>query len=232
MGIKTHFRLGLLASGAALVSMLQGCGSLSGLDSEGKFACKAPDGVTCMSVSGIYANSKVNNLPGMRKREVVGAQPGAQAGAAVEGASQAKGGRKSEYDYNAPDNNLAMAAGTPASPKTMLAPHSGAPMRTPERVLRVWMAPYMDAEGDLNDQKYFYVTIQGGQWLIEANRANIRKEFQQITPLQRTVSKQKDAAPSPEQQAQQMMAPPPASQDLPVSPVDANPGAGTLRDGQ
>lgn len=232
MSSKRQFRIGLLVSGVALVSMLQGCGSLSGLDSEGKFACKAPDGVTCMSVSGIYANSKVNNLPGMRKREAVGGQPGVQAGAAKESASQISGARKSEYDYNAPESNLAMAAGTPASPKTMLAPHSGAPMRTPERVLRVWMAPYMDAEGDLNDQKYFYVTIQGGQWLIEANRVNIRKEFQQITPLQRTVSKPRESAPSPEQQAQQMMTQPPASQDLPVSPVDPNPGAGTLRDGQ
>lgn len=232
MDTKTLFRLGSVATGVAIVSLLQGCGNLSGLDSEGKFACKAPDGVTCMSVSGIYANSKVNNLPGLRKKGDEDGTQDADAGAAS-GAS-ASGSRRVAYDYNAPANNLAVPGGaSPASPKTMLAPHSGAPMRSPERVLRVWMAPYMDAEGDLHDQNYFYVTIAGGQWLIEANRTNIRKEFQQITPLQRTVGKAREAAPSsPEQQAQQMMTQPPASQDLPTSPVDPNPGAGTLREGQ
>ena len=41
---------------------LSGCaGSLTGLEGESKFACKAPDGVTCSSLSGIYANAVANN---------------------------------------------------------------------------------------------------------------------------------------------------------------------------
>ena len=41
---------------AAIVALsLNGCaGSLTGLEGESKFACKAPDGVTCSSLSGIY----------------------------------------------------------------------------------------------------------------------------------------------------------------------------------
>ena len=47
----------------ALAAMLGGCGSFSGLDGSSSFTCKAPDGVSCTSVSGVYANSVANNLP-------------------------------------------------------------------------------------------------------------------------------------------------------------------------
>lgn len=227
---STHFHFtAVMVAGMATVG-LQGCAGLSGLDSEGKFACKAPDGVTCMSVSGIYANSKANNLPGLRKH---GEEEGAEATQTGGSEAPTSGSRRGSYEYNAPANNLAVASGSgPASPKTMMAPHSGSPMRTPERVLRVWMAPYTDSEGDLHDQNYFYVTVAAGQWLIEANRSNIRREFQSITPLQRTVSRPRTDAPSPDQQAQALMQSQqtPPAQDLPVSPVDPNPGAGIPRE--
>jgi conjugal transfer pilus assembly protein TraV len=39
---------------------------MSGLDGQGKFSCKAPDGISCASLSGVYANAVQNNLPGQR----------------------------------------------------------------------------------------------------------------------------------------------------------------------
>jgi conjugal transfer pilus assembly protein TraV len=46
---------------------LAGCVStMSGLDGQGKFSCKAPDGISCASLSGVYANAVQNNLPGQR----------------------------------------------------------------------------------------------------------------------------------------------------------------------
>lgn len=45
---------------------LAGCSSMSGLDAKTKFACKAPDGVLCESMSGIYSNAQQNNLPGQQ----------------------------------------------------------------------------------------------------------------------------------------------------------------------
>lgn len=52
---------------AATVSMISGCGSITGLtDSDSKFACKAPPGVICTSVSGVYANVQQNNLPALQ----------------------------------------------------------------------------------------------------------------------------------------------------------------------
>jgi conjugal transfer pilus assembly protein TraV len=45
---------------------LSGCTSMTGLDGQGSFSCKAPDGISCASLSGVYANAVQNNLPGQR----------------------------------------------------------------------------------------------------------------------------------------------------------------------
>lgn len=53
----------------AAASLLSGCMSMTGFsDSSSKFACKAPDGVACTSVSGVYANVQQNNLPALQTR--------------------------------------------------------------------------------------------------------------------------------------------------------------------
>lgn len=51
----------------AIAGALSGCGSMTGFsDSDSKFACKAPPGVVCTSVSGVYANVQQNNLPALQ----------------------------------------------------------------------------------------------------------------------------------------------------------------------
>lgn len=75
-----------------------------------------------------------------------------------------------------------LAAGR-VSPSSMDAPFSGQPIRTPPRVLRVWMAPFEDTDSDLHDQKYLYVTVHTGRWVLEANQVNVQRQFKQVYPL-------------------------------------------------
>ena len=42
------------------------------------------------------------------------------------------------------------------------------PRRRADTVLRVWLAPYTDKEGDLHDQRYMYVKLQDGGWTTES----------------------------------------------------------------
>lgn len=49
-------------------TILVGCGSMSGLDEKKSFACKAPPGISCASLSGVYANAIADNLPGSKKK--------------------------------------------------------------------------------------------------------------------------------------------------------------------
>ena len=58
--MKLHYLAAL-----ALSVLGSGCTSFSGLSgSKSGLACQAPDGVICTSVSGIYANSLADALPG------------------------------------------------------------------------------------------------------------------------------------------------------------------------
>ena len=72
---------------AAATSVLSACGSMTGFtDSGSKFACKAPPGVVCTSVTGVYANAQQNNLPAqqqLRPRPAMASYAVPNGGAAV-----------------------------------------------------------------------------------------------------------------------------------------------------
>jgi conjugal transfer pilus assembly protein TraV len=189
-----------------------GCTSLSGLDAESQFDCKAPKGLSCVSVSQTYAVSKAGNLPGQalgdRKdatdRRVHDAPP--EVSPPGSGASESGAKRTAEAYSNRPAANVQFTTPAPVptavaaapgsvqhlSPATFNAPSSGTPLRTPERVLRIWMAPFMDQEGDLHDQRYVYVTVTPGQWTLDAARAQIKQRYQPV----RLVNKPDAASPA------------------------------------
>jgi conjugal transfer pilus assembly protein TraV len=120
---------------------LSGCaGSLTGLEGESKFACKAPDGVTCSSLSGIYANAVANNLPALRKE------------------------RKGDQSSSTQPKEGAITGQVATA---------GDPLRVQPKVLRVWIAPWEDTDGDLHDQSYLYVVANPGRWAIEHSQRQI-----------------------------------------------------------
>lgn len=126
-------------------SSLSGCFSMSGLDGSSHFSCKAPDGVLCESMSGVYANAQAHNLPGQNtQKKGVEVPPPASSG----------------------------DAGVLSTPIT-----SGTPLRSAPTVLRIWLSPWEDSDGDLHDQSYIYVTLNTGHWLIEHNRRRIQDAF-------------------------------------------------------
>lgn len=132
---------------------LAACGSLSGLDAKDQFACKAPDGILCESMTGIYANAQAKNLPGQRVSHGATATEPADAPPA--------------------------AAGSGVLTKPI---YSGTPIRTAPLVLRVWIAPWEDTDGDLHDQSYLYMPVDSGKWLIEHNRRRIQDAYRPVRP--------------------------------------------------
>lgn len=65
--MKKHIVIGLCVT----AGLLTGCGGLSGLGGGSSYACKAPNGVACNSVSGNYANAIQHNLPSQRNSQSV-----------------------------------------------------------------------------------------------------------------------------------------------------------------
>lgn len=132
------------------VAMLSGCTSLSGFDASNSFGCKAPDGVLCESMSGIYANAEQNNLPSQRVRH---------------------GNAPTEQVQHAPTQ----VGGILTKPIS-----SGTPIRSAPRVLRVWFSPWEDTDGDLHDQSYVYLAFDSGHWLVEHNRRRIQDAYKPV----------------------------------------------------
>lgn len=72
----------------------------------------------------------------------------------------------------------------PSSPTGMpVVIRPGDPLRSGERVLRVWMAPWVDKDGDYHDQAYIYLVLDHGHWYIDKARNQIQRHFApQVTP--------------------------------------------------
>lgn len=131
---------------------LAGCTSISGLSGSSSYACKAPEGVACDSVSGTYANALQNNLPSQRQRAT---------GAATAASAPASATPRAATS-NAP------TAGLPPTPISL---------RSAPRILRLWFKPWEDADHDLYDQGYVYVQVDAGHWLIEHVQRQIRERY-------------------------------------------------------
>lgn len=159
--------MGRLAAVIGGVASLAGCMSLSGLSGSSSYACKAPDGVTCQSVSGTYANAVANNLPAQRARATPAAAPEV-----------------------APP---ALAASTPDGRKARVDVAPAQPLRSAPRILRLWFKPWEDADRDLYDQGYVYVQVDGGRWLVDHAQRATREAYAPVrAPAGRAAA---DAAP-------------------------------------
>lgn len=145
-----------------LFSALAGCANLSGLDGSSEFACKAPDGVVCTSVSGVYANSVAGALPAQKDPEKAKATP--RKGLLSSTPEAAGKGASEPRPYG-------------ATHPTTAAPVPGSPLLSPPKVLRLWLAPWVDEDDDLHDQSYVYVMWHRGEWQIEHTRRQIQRQF-------------------------------------------------------
>jgi len=169
--------LKLVVTASSMAAMLSGCGSfdLSGVGASEKFECSAAqDNIPCMSLSGVNINASRGTLPGMRSKpedkllvDDKKSERGADSG---DGQQVAAYGQKS-------------SPGGMVSPAAMEAPYSGAPIRSAPKYLRVWMAPLEDTDSDLHDQRYLYVTVHTGKWMIEANQSNVVRAFKPVIRL-------------------------------------------------
>ena len=147
--------------------LLAGCAStMAGLDSTPKYGCKAPTGAQCTSVSGVYANSL--------QRPMMGANLLAS-----------KPGTESTATKPVPPAMLA----EPAAP-------AASPLRSPSRVLSLWIAPWEDSDGDLNEASLVHVLVDPGTWLIERIRPKAPRPREAIAPGKPAALPTKDGANS------------------------------------
>lgn len=169
--MNTRFRLlrgdaGLRAIALAGFLALSGCSNLSGVGGGSKYACKAPEGVACDSVSGTYANALHNNLPSQRQQQPI----------------ETSASTSAPSPTTAPRRTPMAAAPAVATTSTLTPTLGTSPLRSQARVLRLWTKPWEDADGDLYDQGYVYVQVSTGQWLIDHVQRQIRNTYAPLRP--------------------------------------------------
>lgn len=166
------------------VLTLSGCAStLSGVGGADGYACKAPEGAMCTSVSGVYANSR----QGTPKPTKAVEKAPASSVPAIYGASS-------------------IAPGVPAGA-------ASASIRSTPRVLRLWIAPWEDADGDLHEESLVHIVVDTGRWLIEHVRPAPRSRIEGVAP---PTTPAPPAAPEPASKAS--VEAPPAPTRFPLSP--------------
>lgn len=179
---------------------LTGCVSVTGLDgSTSSFSCKAAPGVTCQSVSGVYQNSLAGNLPSQQVQK--------------EGE---KGASAPLPEYGDPGR---------VSPRDMEAPSSGTPLRSSALVLRVWMAPWEDRNGDLYDQSYFYTVVDTGRWMVDSMRESIREKYMPVFRRQPSNGGQTDPKAAAAANGLKVAPPPSGQTALPAGQQSLPPAA-------
>lgn len=141
----------------ALAAVLPGC-AITGLDGESSFACKAPEGVRCESLSGTYYNALQNNLPAQRRST---APP-------VDTAPQSGTPRAAPMMLDASTRPAAADEG---------AAYVAAPLRAAPRVLRLWIKAWEDADRDLVGESLVYVQVDNGRWLVDHVQRQQREAF-------------------------------------------------------
>lgn len=142
----------LLALGSTALCALAGCTSLTGLGGDSHYACKAPEGVACQSVSGTYAN--------------------------VAATGQAAPARADKASPASPPPT----AGRPPDPLARPQATAASPLRSASKVLRLWIKPWEDLDGDLFDQGYVYVQVDTGLWLLDHLQRSIRESYAPLRP--------------------------------------------------
>lgn len=181
----------------ALTGLLSGCvGTVSTYGGESSFKCAAKfdDGVPCDSISGTAANFSAGNLSWQRQNG-----QGSATNTSAVSSSEVATKMKALQDLPpvlgaATPGNMSGPSYDKLSPRQLPTPSTGMPLRIPERILRIWVAPYEDEESALNDQKYIYLTVQKGAWQVEANKLNVGNSYKQIYPLGKAREQMEEAS--------------------------------------
>lgn len=190
-------RLTAFLAGTAVLG-LSGCASnLSGVGGAPTYACKAPAGAQCTSLSGVYANA------GQGARQSLGSDPPRAVGSGALGTpavdttshrpvvrsgadapasnASAVGPRPAPPSAH-PASNGTVTTGSPIASPGEASAQSAAALRTAPRVLRLWIAPWEDSDGDLHEASTVHVLIDHGRWLIERVRPAPRGPRMGVTP--------------------------------------------------
>lgn len=168
----------ILVGGVVLTS---GCASVVGIG-ESEYKCPATDGVHCKPTREIYEMTHDGNVPEptvSEKKSIFGKNKKARKTSDETLTEGKEGGAETKQSKDTVIDNY-------VAPRL---PDRPVPIRTPAHVMRIWIAPWEDTNGDLNTTGYMYTEIEARRWVIGAGESKadpVLRPLQQIQPTQAT----------------------------------------------
>lgn len=160
----------------AVVTTLSGCASALSVGSP-EYGCSGlPEGVQCMSARDVYAATDDGKVPAPM----------------VKGDGKSKKTTKKDKQASSEASEQQENTGRDSVVDTYVAPNlpdKPVPIRTPAQVMRIWVAPWEDTNGDLITTGYIYTEIEPRRWVIgepEMFKSPTLKPLQTIKPAKNT----------------------------------------------
>lgn len=188
----------LLPAAAAVAAMLPlaGCGNISGLiDAHDEFGCGSPGRASCASLSETYAHERAADEAQSKESAKAIIRSRSTEGAAGKGnfenAPKAAAAKEAENTVAKTDESLKTAGvletqgltesaaqalarsqkKVDARMRALKARAQTLPARAPEKVVMLWVLPWVDAEGDLHGDSRLWVRVKDALWRIERVRS-------------------------------------------------------------
>lgn len=156
--IKSIARLGAIA---ALMSLATGCASVLSIGSP-KYACSGlPEGAACQSTRDIYEATHDGNVPlKLETKEEFDSKKKTKRSKKAKQAEAEKQAAEAAADQVVERDTVIDNYVAPRLPDRPI------PIRTPAEVMRIWVAPWEDVNGDLVTNGYIYTEIEPRRWVI------------------------------------------------------------------
>lgn len=139
---------------------------------ESEYACPGrKNGVTCASTREIYDRTHNDQVP---------------IGVPIEVAQRSENTLKKENDLtkgSKPNRDALKEERNTQVVENYISPNlplGEIPIRTPAKVMRIWLAPWEDEEGDLNISGYIYTEIEPRKWVITEPKDLTHKDFNSL----------------------------------------------------
>lgn len=189
---RKHTFLGAIKLSALTgVMLLSGCSAFS--IGEPEFNCSSAAGVGCTPTREVYAMTHGGEAPekaeaGSTKRSKSGRFAGSTQEALQE-QERAEQARQDKEEREAYERRLARKDPIVDNYVSPQLPDKPVPIRTPAQVMRIWVAPWEDVNGDLITTGFVYTEIEPRRWVItktEGKGQVMLRPLQQVQPKSTT----------------------------------------------
>lgn len=179
-------RLLMLGGVMTMTSGLTGCAYFN--VGEEEFSCSGmPGSVYCHSTRDVYESTNDGAVPSPMDKD--GAyneecedcvKSPMDGGPAVTTVEDTRGGGAAAGTSGEGATRLAASDEVIDNYVTPALPERPVPIRTPSQVMRIWVAPYIDSNGDYNAPGYVYTEIEPRRWVLAKEYEEASRVFQPL----------------------------------------------------